>query len=37
MMEVDDETAKLRFDKLIFSSLRTRTTQMNDAVHLLAH
>ena len=37
MIEQDDATAEKKFHDLIYSCLNTRTTQMNDAVHMLAH
>lgn len=37
MIELSDEEAEKRFRKLITVALNTKTTQLNDAVHLMAH
>lgn len=37
MIELSDEEAEQRFKKLITVALNTKTTQLNDAVHLMAH
>ncbi|KAF1334642.1 Phosphatidyl inositol kinase, partial [Globisporangium splendens] len=37
MIELSDEEAEKRFKKLIKVALNTKTTQINDAIHLMAH
>lgn len=37
MLDVSDEEAERRFKKLIHVALHTKTTKLNDAVHLMAH
>uniref|UniRef100_K3WGK4 phosphatidylinositol 3-kinase n=1 Tax=Globisporangium ultimum (strain ATCC 200006 / CBS 805.95 / DAOM BR144) TaxID=431595 RepID=K3WGK4_GLOUD len=37
MIELSDEEAEQRFKKLINVALNTKTTQINDAIHLMAH
>jgi phosphatidylinositol-4,5-bisphosphate 3-kinase len=37
MIDLSDEEAEEKFMKLIMIALHTRTTQFNDAVHVMAH
>jgi len=36
-LESNDEEASAHFTKLIYESLSTKTTQFNNAIHILAH
>lgn len=36
-LDYTDEQAKEKFKNLIYSSLTTKTTQINNAIHILAH